>query len=279
MSKKAIVYFIPAPSAGYTGPGDIVSGATAWWGLRGYNAAYCTGSNPAMDVVDAATGLITTTINILSNGDLDNATLSGLGYAVKVKKLYDQTGNGHHLDTVNNLASSPSVTLNALGSLSVVTFDGSASQRIQASSAFPSQAQPFTVSLLAARTSHFTTYGTFVACNSTDPEIQVDNTTNTWRINAGGTALTTTVSDSSYHALQFVFNGASSILYLDGTQTTGLSPGTHGYTADSGGPIWGRDSFGNYIYGNIGENGWWPAAFTTPQQSSMDSNQHTYWGF
>src|SRR5260221_661617 len=29
----------PVVAASYTGPGDIVSGAVGWWGLRAYNAA------------------------------------------------------------------------------------------------------------------------------------------------------------------------------------------------------------------------------------------------
>lgn len=41
-------------ASSYTGPGDIVSGANAWYGLRGYTAAYSTGSNPAVDLVDQA---------------------------------------------------------------------------------------------------------------------------------------------------------------------------------------------------------------------------------
>jgi hypothetical protein len=57
----------------YTGPGDIVSGATAWYGLRAYNAAYATGSNNAVNVRRASDNT-TQNIVILSNGQLDIAT-------------------------------------------------------------------------------------------------------------------------------------------------------------------------------------------------------------
>lgn len=63
---------IPAPS-GYTGPGDVVSGATVWYGLRAYNAAYATGSNNAVNVRRASDNT-TTNIVILANGNLDTAT-------------------------------------------------------------------------------------------------------------------------------------------------------------------------------------------------------------
>ena len=57
----------------YIGPGDVVSGATAWYGLRGYNAAFATGSKAAINV-RRATDNTTSDINILANGNLDIAT-------------------------------------------------------------------------------------------------------------------------------------------------------------------------------------------------------------
>lgn len=61
------------PGTAYTGPGDVVSGAKVWWGLRAYNAAYATGSNPAVTVRRASDNT-TQNINILSNGNLDVAS-------------------------------------------------------------------------------------------------------------------------------------------------------------------------------------------------------------
>ena len=62
-----------ASGATYVGPGDIVSGATAWYGLRAYNAAYATGSNNAINVRRASDNT-TSNIVILANGNLDIAT-------------------------------------------------------------------------------------------------------------------------------------------------------------------------------------------------------------
>jgi hypothetical protein len=62
-----------ASGSSYTGPGDVVSGATAWYGLRAYNAAYATGSNNALNVRRASDNT-TQNIVILSNGNLDIAT-------------------------------------------------------------------------------------------------------------------------------------------------------------------------------------------------------------
>ena len=57
----------------YVGPGDIVSGATAWYGLRAYNLAYTTGTNKAINIRRASDNT-TMDIVILTSGDLDTAT-------------------------------------------------------------------------------------------------------------------------------------------------------------------------------------------------------------
>lgn len=58
---------------GYRGPGDVVSGAAVWYGLRGYNNAYATGSNKAINVRRASDSTAQD-ILILGNGMLDIAT-------------------------------------------------------------------------------------------------------------------------------------------------------------------------------------------------------------
>lgn len=60
-------------AASYTGPGDIVTSATAWYGLRAYNAAYATGSNKSINVRRASDNA-TSDIVILSSGALDIAS-------------------------------------------------------------------------------------------------------------------------------------------------------------------------------------------------------------
>jgi hypothetical protein len=60
-------------SVSYTGPGDVVSGATFWVGLRAYKKSYATGSNNAITVRNQKTSS-TSNIVILSNGSLDVAT-------------------------------------------------------------------------------------------------------------------------------------------------------------------------------------------------------------
>jgi hypothetical protein len=70
--------FSNCPSAGptYSGPGDAVTGGTAWYGVVAYNAAYATGSNPGATIrcSSGPSSGSTFTINILTTGILDIAT-------------------------------------------------------------------------------------------------------------------------------------------------------------------------------------------------------------
>lgn len=66
-----------APSA-YTGPGDVVAGATVFYGVRGYNAAYATGSNKSLNIRCSSGANVNTAADIVitSSGSLDTATAS-----------------------------------------------------------------------------------------------------------------------------------------------------------------------------------------------------------
>ena len=79
-------------ASSYVGPGDVVSGAAAWYGLRGYNAAYSTGSNPAVnirrasdghtcDLLVTSAGAIGNTANCSTGGDNGQSAASFAGTA------------------------------------------------------------------------------------------------------------------------------------------------------------------------------------------------------
>ena len=57
-------------SASYTGPGDVVSGATAWYGLRAYNNTLANAGATTTAVIDVlgATTATGCTIYLLGNG-------------------------------------------------------------------------------------------------------------------------------------------------------------------------------------------------------------------
>jgi hypothetical protein len=101
------------------------------------------------------------------------------------------------------------------------------------------------------------------------------NSANTVFSYAGSVPTVGSVADSSFHALQYVMNGASSDLNVDGTPNT-VNPGTNGITSQ---PLGICSPAGNSFTGQFREVGLWLSAFSTGNSSAMSTNQHTRGGF
>lgn len=271
----------PTAAAAYTGPGDIVSGAAYWYGLRGYSAAYASpGTNCAVDIEDQSGANPLTCIHILSNGNLDVATIITWVAAhsvttIKISQLYDQTGNGIHLVQAT-LANMPVLVLSGLGSLPLISFTGSSTQVLQSSfNAAPTEAQPFTMSAVFKNTNSSYAGGWFAASSGSGSMFLGNNGANTVDLQCGSDTATT-ATDNAFHSVQAVGNGASSTVKIDSGSLNTVSAGTSsaGQTI-----ILGGDQFSNRMTGNILEAGLWPSAISSANQTSLSSNQHTYWGF
>ena len=262
---------VAAAPAGYTGAGDVVSGAYAWYGLRGYTAAYSTGSNPALDLVDQA-GANPLTANILSNGRLDVASISAWVTAnsvttIKITRIYDQTGNTRHVDQAT-LGNMPVLNLTGFGSLPSMDFTAASSHFLE-SSATVTQAQPFSFATVQLRGS---ASGNIVI-NSTG--VRMRTVSGGIEIHAGANAQALTAANGSWHAVQSVFNNTSSAICVDGTETTGLTVGTA--TPSSSTIAIGKTATVASFDGSMAEVGLWPSGFTTGgggQVASMNTTQH-----
>lgn len=258
----------------YTGPGDIVSGAIGWWGLRGYNAAY---SGNVAQVCDTATNLICANIT-WSAGALVFPTIGGSlcdnsSNICDIATLYDQSGYGNAM-TQSNYSLRPTLVV---GTHPYLVFGNTS---VLAVSTGPGSSQPWTISGVSYQSSNLggdvlgqpnTNYGYAMTSNYSHNQV---------RFFAGALANVGSIADGSWHAIQFVANSASSVAYVDGTSNS-ISPST-GALGSSG----GYAINGGYVdlLGQLGgirfcEVGAWPSGFTSGNQSSMNSNQHTYWGF
>lgn len=255
-------------SVAFVGPGDVASGAFAYWGLRGYNLAYCTGSLPAIDVVDTLTGLVgPTTINIKTDGSLDVATILGLGYAVSVTKLYDQVGTNHISQAT--LSKMPALTLNGIGSLPCMTFNNANGSSLGLADLTTSQ--PFTISWVAKRTSNTSAYNGVMG--SPTLVTSFDAGANAVAIYSGSFQ-TASATDNVLHAVQNLYKGATSTICVDGSNTT-VNPGT----GSAGGSFqMGTDASNRGLTGIIAEIGFWQSDISS-SFSNLNSNQHSYWGF
>lgn len=273
-----------AASVAYSGPGDQVSGAIEWVGLRGYNNAYSTGSNSAIDICDAATGLVCTTgIKILSNGSLDVATAAATSACLVtcvVSKLYDQTGNGHHLTcspTGGSGGACATLTFNCIGSLPCLTFNYISTVLSYTDiSGTMTQAQPFSFSF----TANAPTASQSVIVSDQGIVLAGFNASgaNTGYLYAGS-VLSAAANDNSWHAFAGIFNSASmplSNIVVDNSATSGSTAGT----SFTGTLRYGALTAGSFQYtGKAQEMGMWASAFNATQYGNLDANMHSYWGF
>ena len=103
--------------------------------------------------------------------------------------------------------------------------------------------------------------------------------------NAGST-VDFTASDSVMHAFQALYDnaGGGSSVYVDGASTGTLMVGAAAQMSGGCGAIMGdvyvcTDAPDLPLTGKLFEGGFWGSAFSSGQAGSMNSNQHTYWGF
>jgi hypothetical protein len=260
-------------SAIYAGPGDVVSGATRWVGLRAYMLS-TVGTNAVRlrrDSDNSEQDFVT-----VLGGGLDLASISTFGGSANlfVTKFYDQAGTNHLVQTT--AAQQAQFILSGWGALPITAFVSSAISSY-VTSAIVAQNQPWTISTVARRTSNFTAAQIMWAnFQSGSLQLRFELAANTLMMYAGTTPQTAAAADSVFHAIQGVFNSASSDINVDGTVNT-VNAGTQTQITTSNMGSYDGSSFG--LDGNILEMGEWSTAFTPTQSSSMSANQHSYWGF
>jgi hypothetical protein len=269
----------PGGAAAYVGPGDIVSGAVVWYGLRAYSAAYAAVTGNAVGLVDQA-GANAITIKVKTDGSLDVASISTWVTAhtvttIKVATLFDQSGNGVDL-TQGTVANMPTLVLASLGSLPTLVFTAASSQQVSNASGTVILANPYTLSLVMNRTSDSGLFGYDGFRN------QQSGSSSVVRIFDFTNVLDATASDGSWHAAQAIDTGAganASQWYIDGASTTGtlsVLASRLGFQVVVG----SASGAANFFDGSLAELGFWNADFSSPdKRSNMNANQHTYWGF
>jgi hypothetical protein len=254
-----------APS--YTGPGNIVAGAAVWGGLRAYSLA--TAGTRAINL-RRDSDQATSDFNTLANGNLDVASIATFKGAANlfVAKLYDQSGNAQDL-VQSTAAIQPAFLLGVLGSLPVMRFNGTSTCLLSNVGLGGS----FTLSTVARRNSGLAA-GSIVGTGS-DPTQVTFGTTSGQIYMYGGSVFSISTTEGALHAIQAVFNGASSDLNIDGTSNVG-NPGISGV---SSGLLLGQTNNANFFLGDAVELGGWGSVFSPANSSSMSANQHAYWGF
>lgn len=252
----------------YIGPGDVISGASAWWGLRAYSRAVI-GNNAVR--LRRSSDNAEQDFQTISGGGLNAAAITAFagGSNLTVRTLYDQTGNGNDATTAGGTA-----TFNVSDLNSLPTFTASSGAGTEFNAAGPTIAnQPFTVSAvfiddsgggafpLLFRSATATTVDIFVELSGVPTLRMADVAT-----------LDAAISASVWYALQAVFNNTSSTAYINGVATNGSVGGTDGVSPTL--RLWW-----NGLNARATEMGIWSSAFSPGQQSSVNGNQRSYWGF
>lgn len=289
-------------SGPYTGPGDAVSGASTWYGLRAYSAAkagtrainLC--DNTGANCTDISTSATTGQLNNPGTLGSNNCATSG---TCEVATWYDQSGalscGGSACDvTQATTTSRPTLLFNCINSRPCLVFNG-VLDALASSATFPTITSG-TMSTVAIRTAAFTTQGdilSIAANGGNNIAIDFRAVASAVQMFQGTTGqFISNITDNNYHALQAVFNGVSSVLFCGGSAGTAcstvgtsnsISPGVTATGANglicigivSGSGVCATSP----LSGQITEVGMWNGiVFTGTQQTNMNANQYTFWG-
>lgn len=283
----------PGIAAAYTGPGDQVSGASFWFGLRGYNAAF---SGAVANICDSTTGLVCADAT-WSAGVLTIPTAPFVGtpcdnttHKCVVKTLYDQSG----VLSCNGLASNCTVTQATLANMPVLVMPG-------ASNGCPTTSKPCIdfSAIATAGLQSATQYniGGLPQPNSFSAVFVQATTANGDIMNVGGnintfftvtntpataifasTNLTISTVVGTWYGVQTYTNGGSSLINANNGALS--NTGNAGSATAEGIVQVGWDTFNGPLPGKLVEIGTWQGiTFTAPQISALAHNQCTYWAF
>lgn len=259
----------PAPT--YAGPGNIVSGAFAWWGLQAYNAAYATGSNAALDLHNDGSGTFVATINILSSGLLDVATAATIisGGASRIGKLYDQTGNARHITQAIN-GQRPQLQLSILGTLPSMFFDGVTRGDFLQTAASATIPQPYSYEAVAQISAAGGVRPIIGPSGDATTALAYRASSVSAVLSSGAGEIAQATAQSAFHCWQGICPSNTGTIQTDGSATTGAGIGTGGYTTAI---MLGSSQAGGFWDGYIGETGIW-ALDNTLTLTSMNTNAH-----
>jgi lysophospholipase L1-like esterase len=255
----------------YAGPIDAVAGATACWSLRSCSNAYSTSFGRAIQIRRASDSN-EVDIYLKSTGGLDTGRINTFCASTTcyASEWYDQTGNANHLIDAT-AADQPQLSLTGLNSKATLSFGGSP-YYLLGSYGGPT-AQPYTLSYIAERTGTFTSLNNTMSASGGGVQVGFSNAANSAMMYAG-TLVSETATDSAAHAIENVFNGASSAMTVDETLYSSLNPGSSALSGTIG-----TTSTALYLTGAISEELLYGSlAMSTANQTALQTNQKAYWG-
>lgn len=257
---------------GYSGPGDVVSSAVSYWGLRAYSLS-TVGTN-AVRLKRSSDNAESDFVTILGGGLDVSAIASFKGAAnLTVVTLYDQSGNGNHLSATGDLP----FTLSSSGlaaNRSSIDFDGASAWSLFGSTiAALTGAITYSIALKGTHSTFVVPKNVLVGQNHSVGFVSVVSAEDVW-LNRGSN-VTSPYALGTWIAVQAVMNGASSDMNVNGS----ASSGDAGAGSETISTISIGGSGSNRFAGSFTEIGKWNSAFTTQNRIDMAANQRAFWGF
>lgn len=276
---------------GFVGAGDLTITATvqAYWGLRAWTSA--TRGNKLINACNSTGGTDVGCGDMFSDattGILASATIGGItcpGANCTVKTIYDISGQTNCSSAVCDLtqatvANRPTLGISGVNSRPCMQFTAASSQSLVNSTNFApvSATQPFTVSYVADRTGATGAIGNVIESGASI-QIGFFSSANTIFEYAGGSVASLgSVTDSTFHAVQNILNGASSVIYVDGSSNS-VSAGANPWGSIL--TMGGSAGTGNKLTACVTEVSIWHGGFSSGDNSTVNANQHgsSGWNF
>ena len=276
-----------AAGGGYSGLGDVVSGAKFYWGLRAYSAAK-RGTKIAnicmtISLVDTCVDMNSdATTGALSLGTIGGLTCNNSTQICNIKTWYDQSGatacsGSSACDmTQSTVANRAILVLSCNGSLPCARYTGSNLTNYQTSNWF-STSQPISFSTVINRTGDTSNYQS-VFNSGSNFAWGFNNATNAIFMYSTSSVPTATANDNAVHSMQLNFhNATASGAYIDGTNTVMSLGASTGIVGSDPVNLGRSPAASQYFTGDMYEIGMW-AADNSSSNSSLCHNQYTYWG-
>lgn len=259
-------------------PGNVVGSFNMFFGCaRNYNIAtrgnaVCTVCLPLDSTCAAISGNAQT--GVVPNPVLAGTPCDNLTHKCTVKVYDDGTGSGFTL-TQTTIASRPTLVIADQGGRLCATAPATATIP---SSATLTQAQPMSFTSVVKSTSG-TQPQIYFDKTSTSAEAGLGNGTTTDQLGMyAGTWVGAAASHTSWWSYQAVLNGASSIINLNGVETSGLNPGADTYSANT--LMMFANSNGSAAWaGDICELGLKGSAFSSGDRAALVANQRGFYAF
>lgn len=255
------------PATGGSLPLDLVSGTVAAYSLRRLRNAYSGAVVNVRRSSDNATKDIGFAGNDFDVAGFNTFVGGGSGF---VAIWYDQSGNGAGYSAIQGTAATqPQITpIAAPRGGPAVTFTTGATG---VTATVPASTIPLALNGVVTRTGALTSFDTFLALSGVNPpSLLYVNSPGISFGNAGLDGITVVTPDNQFHSATGVMNGASSLLTVDGTSTSGTLGNQPGSTSFSIG-------FGNFI-GSLCEGIYFTGALSGAAITNLAVNQKTYWG-